>query len=290
MSQVIFVCKLCTVRGVSFVDLSLKRALRSQKEENGPGRIYERLLPYMNRKPLLKNKHGTGNSWYPEPRAGDMSHFLAALEGLQHMLTWEGLLSSRSGDQHPPPPTETAAVSADSFRTVSRNGRVAGSVEHTGDGEHGHTACAAAVPVGGWTSGACLCGDGAVRLSKPFLCRAATIRISLHTEPTWVCRFTAVNARDSDTRLTNDHLSLVHNSIACVTDNIRQHMQPWLPPKLELPAGLSAHNYQHQLFGRLRRDTSVRPRPAHVLHLQSFESQQAKSHRGSRHAGGGPDR
>ena len=47
---------------------------------------YERLLPYLNGRPLLSNNHGSSPHWPPVPRRGDPSQFLCALECLQHTV------------------------------------------------------------------------------------------------------------------------------------------------------------------------------------------------------------
>lgn len=71
---------------------ALLRPLIFPDAVNGPEVLYEVLLPYLNRKPLLCNRLDTGDSvWQSFPQAGDHSHFHAAIEAMRHTLCWCGL-------------------------------------------------------------------------------------------------------------------------------------------------------------------------------------------------------
>ena len=79
------------------------RMLVYPSKKNGPQHFYEKILPMMNKKPLLANKYGYeglsnvySDKW-PEPASsGDVSHFQAVLEGVRHTLIWSGLLPTQA--------------------------------------------------------------------------------------------------------------------------------------------------------------------------------------------------
>lgn len=68
----------------------LMRMLVYPSKQNGPKDIYERLLPGLSRKPLLKNQIGNGAEFPSIPASGDTSHWKSIVEAMRWTLIWGG--------------------------------------------------------------------------------------------------------------------------------------------------------------------------------------------------------
>jgi hypothetical protein len=73
------------------------RMLVYPSKRNGPAELYEKILPMLNKRPLLTNKIGAlPGQWQRAPVSGDISHFQAVLEAVRHTLVWSGFLPSQA--------------------------------------------------------------------------------------------------------------------------------------------------------------------------------------------------